>query len=105
MLSYLLGRQLRTSELISALGVSRSAYYVARDAGRLSSPGNLLRLASAFGVNPVELLIRYGFLTHDDVLQYVADSGLSGSEPRGAPAPPRIPRPPRLEYRPDAPPL
>jgi hypothetical protein len=104
-LSYLLGRQLRTSELVSALGVSRSAYYVAKDTGRLSRPGNLLRLASAFGVNPVELLVRYGFLTNDDVMQYVADNGLSGSEPRGEPAPSRLPRPPRLEFRPDAPPL
>ena len=36
-LSYLVGRQLRTNEIVSALGVSRSAYYLARDEGRLAS--------------------------------------------------------------------
>lgn len=67
-LSYLVGRQLRTNEIVTALGVSRSAYYLARDEGRLASADNLLRLAKGFGLNPVDLLVRYGFLGSDDVL-------------------------------------
>ena len=46
-LSHLVGRQVRSSEIIAALGVSRSAYYVQREAGRLVTADNLLRLAAA----------------------------------------------------------
>lgn len=97
-LSYILGRQLRTREIYDALGVSRSAYYQARDEGRLGSPANLLRLAKAFNINPVDLLVRYGFLSHDAVMEYareVADS---------APVTPR-PWTRYLEPRTDIPPL
>ena len=72
-LSYILGRPLRAGEIVSALGVSRSAYYLARDEGRLTTANNLIRLASAFGINPIDLLVRYGMVSREAVLDYAAE--------------------------------
>jgi hypothetical protein len=99
-LSYLVGRQLRTNEIVSALGVSRSAYYLARDEGRLASADNLLRLAKGFGLNPVDLLLRYGLLSPDDVIN-CADE-LRGAQPARDQ---RAPRLSGLKPRLDAPPI
>lgn len=74
-LSYLLGRQLSAVEIARALGVSRSAYYSARDEGRLITADNLLRLAAAFGLNPVDLLVRYRLVDEDEVVEYTANRG------------------------------
>ncbi len=75
-LSYLVGRPVRTVELAKALGVARSSYYAARDEGRLISADNLLRLADVFGLNPVDLLVRYGLVSHDAAVQYARDTGI-----------------------------
>lgn len=99
-LSEIVGRPLRTNEIVSALGVSRSAYYLAREEGRLVSADNLLRLAAAFGINPVALLVRYGLITADDVAGY-ADPAAA----RIGADPPRRPRLGRLQPRRDAPPI
>ncbi len=74
-LSYLVGRPVRTVELAKALGVARSSYYAARDEGRLITADNLLHLAGAFGLNPVDLLVRYGLVSHDAVMEYARDAG------------------------------
>ena len=74
-LSYLVGRPVRTVELAKALGVARSSYYAARDEGRLISADNLLQLADVFGLNPVDLLVRYGLLSHDATVEYARDAG------------------------------
>lgn len=74
-LSYLVGRPVRAVELAKALGVARSSYYAARDEGRLITADNLLRVAGVFGLNPVDLLVRYGLVTHDDTVAYVRDAG------------------------------
>lgn len=68
-LSYLVGRQLRPGEIIEALGLSRSAYYLARDEGRLVTGDNLLRVASALSLNPVDLMVRYGLVSADAVAE------------------------------------
>lgn len=75
MLSYLVGRPVRTVELAKALGVARSSYYAARDEGRLITADNLLRLADVFGLNPVDLLVRYGLVSHDAAMEYARDAG------------------------------
>lgn len=75
MLSYLVGRPVPTVELAKALGVARSSYYAARDQGRLITADNLLQLADVFGLNPVDLLVRYGLLSHDAVMEYARDAG------------------------------
>ena len=74
-LSYLVGRPVRTVELAKALGVARSSYYAARDEGRLITADNLLRLADVFGLNPVDLLVRYGLVSHDAAMEYARDAG------------------------------
>ena len=74
-LSYLVGRPVRTVELAKSLGVARSSYYAARDEGRLITADNLLRLADVFGLNPVDLLVRYGLVSHDAAVEYARDAG------------------------------
>jgi DNA-binding Xre family transcriptional regulator len=98
-LSYLLGRQLRTAEIVSALELSRSAYYLQRDEGRLITADNLLRLAAALDINPVDLLVRYGLVSPDAVTEYSATQN-------GAPAPPtKQAKKSRLQPRLDLPPI
>ena len=54
---------------------ARSSYYAAREEGRLISADNLLRLADVFGLNPVDLLVRYGLVSHDAAMEYARDAG------------------------------
>ena len=98
-LSYLIGRQLRTTEIVSALGLSRSAYYLQRDEGRLVTADNLLRLAAALDINPVDLLVRYALISREAVSDYLS----AAAGPHIAPAKPA--RKPRLQVRRDLPPL
>jgi DNA-binding Xre family transcriptional regulator len=94
-LSYLVGRRLSTGELINALGLSRSAYYLARHEGRLITADNLLRVASALNLNAVDLMLRYGLIDPEAVLDCAFRLG-----PAGRPMAAR-----RLAPRADAPPL
>lgn len=97
-LSYLVGRPVRTVELAKALGFARSSYYSARDEGRLITADNLLRLADVFGLNPVDLLVRYGLVGPDAVAEYARDAN-------AAPAKPGTADSARLKPRLDLPPL
>lgn len=85
-LSYLVGRQLRAGELIEALGVSRSAYYAARDEGRLVTADNLLKLAKTLRLNPVDLMLRFGLITPESVRQSADRLGPAGATPAGRPS-------------------
>lgn len=99
-LSYLVGRQLRASEIVDALGVSRSAYYLARDEGRLVTADNLLRLAAALRLNPIDLMLRYGLVSEDAVLEAARDL-----EPVDVARKQSRSRSGRLQPRLDAPPI
>lgn len=94
-LSYLVGRRLRALELAQALGISRSSYYAARDERRLITADNLLKLADALNLNPVDLLVRYGLLNDDAITEYTGAQQYPPPRPRG----------PRLQPRLDLPPL
>jgi DNA-binding Xre family transcriptional regulator len=96
-LSYLVGRQLRAGEIVEALGVSRSAYYLARDEGRLVTADNLIRLGTALSLNPVDLMVRYGLVSENAVLDCARDLEPAGAESRR--------RGSRLQPRPDVPPV
>jgi len=74
-LSELSGRRLRASEVVAALGLSNSAYYSQREEGRLLSADNLLKLADALDINPVELLLRYGLITGRQFSGYALSRG------------------------------
>lgn len=99
-LSYLVGRQLRAGEIVEALGVSRSAYYLARDEGRLVTADNLLRLAKALELNPIDLMLRYGLVSESAVLECAQDL-----EPSAPVRKESRPRARRLQPRLDAPPI
>jgi DNA-binding Xre family transcriptional regulator len=86
-LSYLVGRQLRAAEIIEALGISRSAYYAARDEGRLVTADHIVRLGNALGLNPVDLLVRFGLLSAEAVRECA--QGLDAA-PSGRPVLPRL---------------
>ena len=47
--------------------LQRSAWLISAD--------NLLRLADVFGLNPVDLLVRYGLVSHDATVEYARDAG------------------------------
>lgn len=67
LLSYLLNRNINQSELIEALQISRSTFYEQRDKNTLARPANLISAARHFGLNPVELLMIYAYITAEDL--------------------------------------
>ncbi|HET9875183.1 MAG TPA: hypothetical protein VFQ37_05385 [Mycobacterium sp.] len=76
-LPYLVGRPLAATEVYEAFGYRRSSYYKAVQEGRLITANNLLKAARYFGLNPVELQVRYGLIEPEAVIEYVQ----SESEP------------------------
>ena len=73
--SELSGRRLRASDIVSALGLSNSAYYSQREEGRLLSADNLLKLSAALDINPLQLLVRYGLITRGQLSTYALSHG------------------------------
>ena len=73
-LPYLVGRPLGATEVYEACGYRKSAYYKAAHEGRLISADNLIRVARYFGLNPVDLQVRFGLIEHDAVAEYLEDS-------------------------------
>ena len=70
LLSQMTGRHVTVKDVQNGLGMAKGTYYTQRDEGRLHQPANLLKLARAFGVNPVELLVHYGHLSANEVGDY-----------------------------------
>lgn len=76
-LPYLVGRPLAATEVYEAFGYRKSAYYKAAREGRLISADNLIKVANYFGLNPVDLQVRYGLIKPEAVTEYVqSDPGL-----------------------------
>ena len=73
-LSYLAGRRLRMSEILDALEMSRSTYYLQRDEDRLITADNLIRAARNLGLNEVDLLARYDLVTIESAAEFVEDT-------------------------------
>lgn len=78
-LPYLVGRPLPATEVYEAFGYRKSAYYKAAHEGRLITADNLIRVATHFGLNAVDLLVRYGLITPEAVHTY-----LDSQEPKPA---------------------
>lgn len=70
-LPYLVGRPLAATEVYAAFGYRKSSYYKAAREGRLISADNLIKVANFFGLNPVDLQVRYGLIEHEAVTEYV----------------------------------
>lgn len=80
-LGYLVGRPVPAVEMARALGVSRSSYYAAREEKRLITADNLIKLAGVFRLNPVDLLVRYGMVSHDAVVDYLGEPAQTAATP------------------------
>ena len=70
-LPYLVGRPLAATEVYEAFGYRKSAYYKAAREGRLMTADNLIRAAKYFGLNPVDLQVRFGLIQPEAVTEYV----------------------------------
>jgi hypothetical protein len=70
-LPYLVGRPLAATEVYEAFGYRKSAYYKAAREGRLITADNLIRAADYFGLNPVDLQVRFGLIRPEAVTEYV----------------------------------
>jgi hypothetical protein len=70
-LPYLVGRALAATEVYEALGYRKSAYYKAAREGRLISADNLIKAAKYFGLNPIDLQVRFGLIEPEAVTEYV----------------------------------
>jgi hypothetical protein len=77
-LPYLVGRPLAATEVYQAFGYRKSTYYKAAREGRLISADNLIKVARYFGLNPVDLQVRFGLIEPEAVAEYI------DSEPRRA---------------------
>lgn len=70
-LPYLVGRPLAATEVYEAFGYRKSAYYKAAREGRLVTADHLIRAAKYFGLNPVDLQIRFGLIEPEAVTEYL----------------------------------
>ena len=70
-LPYLVGRPLAATEVYEAFGYRKSAYYKAAHEGRLMTADNLIRAAKYFGLNPIDLQVRFGLIQPEAVTEYV----------------------------------
>jgi hypothetical protein len=70
-LPYLVGRPLAATEVYEAFGYRKSAYYKAAREGRLVTADNLIRAARYFGLNPVDLQVRFGLIEPEAVTEYL----------------------------------
>lgn len=93
-LPYLVGRPLPATEVYEAFGYRKSAYYKAAHEGRLITADNMIRVAKHFGLNAVDLLVRYGLITPDAVASYVDSAQPKPELPRIADLHPIASRPP-----------
>jgi hypothetical protein len=74
-LSYLTGRKLTLEVVLAAVEMSRSTFYDRQGKGTLTTTDTLLRAARNLGLNPVDLLIRYGRIAPTEVADYVEGEG------------------------------
>lgn len=114
-LSYLTGHKLALDEVLAAVEMSRSTYYDRQARGTLTTTDTLLTAARNLGLNPVDLLVRYGRIDPSDVADYVGDDRRPFGPPMAGPS--TLTRQPEraartrsrkgtpLRPRPDAPPL
>lgn len=70
-LPYLVGRPLAAAEVYAAFGYRKSAYYKAARERRLITADNLIKVANHFGLNPVDLQIRFGLIDPEAVAEYL----------------------------------
>jgi hypothetical protein len=80
-LPYLVGRPLAATEVYEAFGYRKSTFYKAAREGRLITADNLISVARYFGLNPVDLQVRYGLIQREAVTEYVESTSYRESTP------------------------
>lgn len=73
-LPYLVGRPLAATEVYEAFGYRKSAYYKAAREGRLISADNLIRAGKYLGLNPIDLLVRFGLIQAETITEYLTSA-------------------------------
>jgi hypothetical protein len=73
-LPYLVGRPLAATEVYEAFGYRKSAYYKAVREGRLVTADSLLKAARYLRLNPIDLLVRFGLIQHETVVEYLTST-------------------------------
>jgi hypothetical protein len=86
-LPYLVGRPLAATEVYEAFGYRKSAYYKAVREGRLITADAVIKAAKHFGLNPVDLQIRFGLIQHEAVIDYLDSAREDRPAPLGANSP------------------
>ncbi|APD18210.1 immunity repressor [Mycobacterium phage Hammy] len=86
-LGYLVGRPLKLREILEALQMSRSRYYLQLEEGRLITCDNLVRAANNLQINEIDLLVRFGLIDEQAVFDYTDQQrGEAASPEPDAPA-------------------
>lgn len=70
MLTDLLGCTVDTGDIIDALGISRSTYYRRVTAADYPNAEELRLIAHRFALNGVDLQVRFGLMSAEEVLAY-----------------------------------
>ena len=89
-LPYLVGRPLVATEVYAAFGYHKSAFYKAAREGRLLTAANLIKVAGYFGLNPIDLEVRFGFIKPEAVTDYLASAAYESSLNTSTPEKPRL---------------
>jgi hypothetical protein len=82
-ITYLVGQPLQAHDIHAAFGLSRSGYRKAREEHRLITADNLLRVADHFGLNPLEVMMRFGLIS-ENAVNDLLERGHSGHFARAA---------------------
>ena len=95
-ISWLLNRQVSAQEAMDALGIARTTWYAQKKQGTLTCLDNLSVLADHFGLDKIDLFIRYGHITQQDLAAHVenAESDVLVVDPPRAPS-----TPPKRKHR------
>jgi hypothetical protein len=106
LLGYLLDGDIDAKEIYDALGVSSSTYYRRIKEDDYPNAEELRRVADRFGLSYPDLQVRFGLMSHHEVMTYMASGPLAVATVSAAAH--TIHRRPKLSEfkpRPDAPPL
>lgn len=76
LLNYLLDGQVTNQEIYGALGVSSSCYYRRIKQDDFPNAEELHKIAERFGLSFIDLQIRLGFVTREDLMCYIHSTGV-----------------------------
>lgn len=93
-LGYELDRAVPVTEIYDALGIARSTYHRRAEEGTYPNAEELRLIAESFGLNPLDLMLRFGLVTETHLERALAER-----------KPGRLPKISAMLRNPDVPPL